>query len=148
MFDFGIEPWHLWVMLGIILLTLEVFVAGFVLASLSVGAFAAAVFHGVTDDFGWALGGFVVGAAAGFFGLRPFLDRTVMDQKPSEFGTEGMKGQTVTIIGADQAGGAPGAQFRDSTWKIESSDELAAGDKAVIVDVKGATLVVSRINEE
>ena len=41
--DMGLEPWHLWVSIALCLLIGEVFVSGFVLASLGLGAL-----HGCT----------------------------------------------------------------------------------------------------
>ena len=145
---FGLEPWHIWVITAIVLVTLEVFVQGFVLVSLAMGALVAAVAHNLTDDLGWGLAGFVVGSAVALAVIRPLLVRTLMDDKPSPFGTEGMKGDSVIISAEKSASGGYLTRYRDSLWNVESSDELRANDKGLIINVRGNTLIVTRIEKE
>ena len=148
MMDIGLEAWHIWVILGILLFTAEIFVPGFVLASLGIGAFVAAAAQAAFNDLGWAIAGFVVGASIALMAVRPLLVRTFMDDSPSPFGAEGMKGQIVTIIDAGDIGGQLKTQFRGSTWAVVSDDDLLEGDQAEITEVNGATLKVTRINQE
>ncbi|MCZ6503429.1 MAG: NfeD family protein [Gammaproteobacteria bacterium] len=146
--DIGLEPWHIWVVLGISLFACEIFTPGFVLVSLGIGAFAGAACHAIFADFGWAVAGFAVGASIALVGIRPALVRTFMDDTPSPFGTEGMKGNIVTIADASDIGGAMKTQFRGSLWNVDSEDDLLEGDQARIVDVEGTTLKVVRLPEE
>jgi len=148
MLDIGLETWHIWVVLGILLFIAEIFVPGFVLAGLGIGAFAGAAAHAVSNDLGWAIAGFIAGTSVALVAVRPLLVRTFMDDSPSPFGTEGMKGQIVTIIDADDVGGQLKTQFRGSTWAVVSDDDLLEGDQAEITEVNGAVLKVTRINKE
>ena len=133
MLDIGLKAWHIWAILGILLFTLEIFVPGFVLASLGVGAFAGAAAHAASGDLGWAIAGFIAGSLIAFVGIRPVLLRTFMDDSPSPFGAEGMKGEIITIIDAGDVGGQLKTQFRGSTWSVTSDDELLEGDRAQIL---------------
>jgi hypothetical protein len=148
MLNIGLEAWHIWVIVGILLFTAEIFVPGFVLASLGFGAFSGAAAHAVSGDLGWAIAGFIVGALIALIAIRPILMRTFMDDSPSPFGAEGMKGQVVTITDAGDVGGQLKTQFRDSTWAVVSEDDLLEGDQAEIIDVNGAILTVARITKE
>ncbi len=148
MVDIGLETWHIWVVLGILLFIAEIFVPGFVLAGLGIGAFAGAAAHAVSNDLGWAIAGFIAGTSVALVAVRPLLVRTFMDDSPSPFGAEGMKGQIVTIIDADDVGGQLKTQFRGSIWAVVSDDELLEGDQAEITEVNGAALKVTRINKE
>ncbi len=148
MLDIGLEAWHIWVMVGILLFTAEIFVPGFVLASLGIGAFTGAGAQAVSGDLGWAIAGFIAGASIALMAVRPILVRTFMDDSPSPFGAEGMKGQLVTIIDAGDVGGQLKTQFRGSIWSIISDDDLLEGDHAEIIDVDGATLKVVRVPKE
>ena len=148
MLDIGLKAWHVWAVLGVLLFTAEIFLPGFVLASLGVGAFAGAAAHAASGDLGWAIAGFIAGTLVAFAGIRPVLVRTFMDDSPSPFGAEGMKGEIVTIIDAGDVGGQLKAQFRGSTWSVTSDDDLLEGDRAQIIEVNGATLKVARFTQE
>ncbi|MEP5568671.1 MAG: NfeD family protein [Halioglobus sp.] len=142
----GLEFWHLWLIVGAILLTAEIFVPGFVLAGLGLAAFLAGFVHYGTDSLGWAMLAFSVGSLVFFFGIRPLAVRTFMDDKPSPFGVNAMKGKHVTISDSPDVGGGLQTHFRDTVWGVQSEDDLMEGDEAEIVDVKSAILVVKRIN--
>ncbi len=145
MSSIALEAWHLWLIVGAILLTAEILVPGFVLAGLGFAAMCAAAVEYFTRDPGWALLGFIVGATVFFFAIRPIALRTFMDDTPSPFGVNAMIGQQVTVTDSPDVGGAMQAHFRDSTWQVESQDDLFEGDVAEIVAVDSTTLVVKRI---
>ena len=142
----GLEFWHLWLIVGAILLTAEIFVPGFVLAGLGLAAFVAGFAHYGTDSLGWAMLAFSVASLVFFFGIRPLAVRTFMDDKPSPFGVNAMKGKRVTVSDSPDIGGGLQAHFRDTVWGVQSEDDLMEGDEAEIVDVKSTILVVKRIN--
>ena len=140
------EPWHLWLIGGVLLITAEVFLSGFVLVGLGFAAICAGLAHYVSDDLGWALGSYCVAAVVFFAGIRPFALRTFMDDSPSPFGVNAMIGQRIRVSDSPDLGGALQAEFRDSIWSVESQDELMEGDEAEIIAVRSTVLVVKRIN--
>ncbi|MBA6413352.1 NfeD family protein [Parahaliea sp. F7430] len=143
--DIGLSPWHLWIILSVLLITAEIFVSGFVLAGLGFAALCAALGHYFGAELGWALLAYVIGALLFFVGIRPFALRTFMHREPSPFGVHGMVGKQVTVIDGPDIGGKFYTVFRDSRWTLESEDDLLEGDSAEIVAVKTSTLVVKRI---
>ena len=145
MFEGSLSAWHLWLIVGAILLTAEIFLPGFVLAGLGFAALCAAIVEYVAQDLGWALVGFITGALVFFVGIRPLALRTFMDSRPSPFGVQAMIGQQVVITDSPDVGGGLQAHFRDSTWSVESDDDLLEGDSAEIIGVKSTTLVVRRV---
>ena len=144
---FGFEPWHLWTIVAVVLFALEIFAPGFVLASMGVGALFAAAIHQYTGDLNWAVGGWILGAALSFVFMRPLLVKTMDADKPSGFGASGMVGDVVTVSDSGDVGGRLRANYRGSTWVLESEDDLMEGDRAVITDVRGTILVVTKENE-
>ncbi len=146
MTEFALQQWHLWLIVGALLLTAEILVPGFVLAGLGFAALCAALVDYFTGDFGWALVGFIVGGIVFFVGIRPIALRTFMDDSPSPFGVNAMIGKQVQIVDSPDIGGGLQAHFRDSTWSVESEDDLFEGDTAEIIAVKSTTLVVRRVN--
>ncbi len=146
--EFAFEPWHIWTILAVCLFIGEVFLPGFLLASLAVGCLAGAAAHQLSDDIGWGIGGFAAGAAVSLGLIRPWLSRALGPEEPALFGADSMVGDTITVTDAGDIGGSTKARYRDSLWSLESSDELFEGDKVVITEVRGTTLVVQRHEED
>lgn len=144
----GLEPWHLWAIVAVCLFIGEVFTSGFFLASLGVGALVAAGTHQVTGDMAWGLGGFAVGAGLSLALIRPYAARLLGPEQEARFGADNMIGDIVTVTDAGDVGGTLKARYRDTVWSLRCEQELFEGDRAVIVDVHGATLVVERKQEE
>lgn len=146
MAESSFQLWHLWLIAGALLLTAEVLIPGFVLMGLGIACFCAAALQFLTADTGWALLGFIGGALVFFFGIRPLAVRSFMDDKPSPFGVNAMLGKRVIIQDSPDVGGDLQTTFRDSSWTVESEDDLMEGDEAEIIDVKSTRLVVKRVS--
>jgi|APSaa5957512535_1039671.scaffolds.fasta_scaffold694167_1 hypothetical protein len=54
----GLEAWHFWVIVGILLFTGKIFLPGFVLVSLGLGAFAGAIAHSISGEISSYIGGY------------------------------------------------------------------------------------------
>ena len=145
--DIALEPWHLWTILAVCLFIGEVFIPGFLLASLGVGSLVAAATHHVSDDLAFGIGGFVVGAGVSLALIRPYFAKVLGPEQASHFGVEGMIGDVVTISDASDVGGSMKARYRDTLWSLRCEQDLFEGDKAEIVDVDGGVLVVKPIEE-
>ncbi|TGD74607.1 NfeD family protein [Mangrovimicrobium sediminis] len=141
----GLSPWHLWIILAVVLLTAEIFVSGFVLAGLGFGALTAALGHYLSGELGWALAGYCAGALLFFVAIRPIALRTFMRGDRPRFGVHGMLGKQVTVMDSPALGGGYYTVFRDSRWELESTDDLMDGDLAEVVDVRTSTLIVKRV---
>ncbi len=143
---FGLSPWHLWIIAGVLLLTAEIFVPGFVLAGLGFAALCAALGHYLGGELGWALAAYVLGALVFFAGIRPFALRTFMKSgaRP-RFGVHGMVGKRVTVMDSPDVGGQYYTVFRDSRWALESEDDLMEGDVAEVLGVRTSSLIVKRL---
>lgn len=145
MLDF--DPWHIWVIIALICFIAEVFVPGFVIASIGVGALVAAATHQYSNDLNWGVGGWIVGASIAFLFIRPVFVKTISSDEPSGFGASGMIGDVVIVSDSEDIGGNPKARYRDSSWVLESENDLIEGDRVRITDVHGATLVVEKENQ-
>ncbi len=146
--DIGMEPWHIWTIVAVCLFIGEVFLPGFILASLGVGCLVGGLTHQLTDDIGWGLGGFAVGAGVALVLIRPYFARMLGPEEPSRFGADAMIGDVITITDAADVGGALKARYRDTLWQLQSSDDLFEGDRVEITAVQGGTLVVKRVQED
>ena len=146
--DIGLQPWHIWAIIALCLFISEVFVPGFILARLGVGALVGGLAHQLTDDMGWGIGGFATGAGVSLALIRPYLARALSPRKSALFGADSMIGDVITVADAGDVGGKLKARYRDSLWSLRSSDDLFEGDRVVITAVDGATLIVQRAEEQ
>lgn len=146
--NISFEPWHLWTIVGLSLFIGEVFLPGFVLASLGFGCLAAAGIHHVTGDMAFAIGGFVAGAGFALALVRPYLAKAFGPEQESSFGADGMLGDVIVVSDASDVGGSLKARYRDSLWSLRCDEDLFEGDRAEIVAVDGGILVVTPVKED
>lgn len=145
MIDF--DPWHIWVIIALGCFIAEIFVPGFVIASIGVGALVGAAAHQYTGSLNWGIAGWIVGASISFIFIRPIIIKTISSDEPSGFGASGMLGDSVIVTDSEDVGGNPKARYRDSSWILESDDDLIEGDHVEIVGVRGSTLIVKKENQ-
>ncbi len=146
--EIGLEPWHIWTIVAMCLFIGEVFLPGFILASLAVGCLVGAVSHQFTDELGWGIGGFAIGAGISLVLIRPYVASALGPEEESRFGADGMVGDVITVTDAGDVGGTLKARYRDTLWSLQCSDELFEGDQVEITAVQGGTLVVKRVQED
>jgi len=142
------EPWHLWTIGALCLLIGEVFLPGFLLASLGAGCLIAAGVHYLSGDMAYALGGFVLGAGVSLALVRPYFAIVFGPEEQSQFGPDAMIGDVVEVTDASDVGGSLKARYRDSSWSLRCDKDLFEGDKAKIVAVDGGVLVVTPVSED
>lgn len=146
--DTGFEPWHVWTIIAVCLFIGEIFLPGFLLASLAIGALAGAAAHQLGGYIGWGMAGFAFGAGISLVLIRPYVAKALGPEEDAKFGADSMLGDVISVSDASDVGGALKARYRDSSWSLRSDDELFEGDRAIIVAVDGATLVVRRETTE
>lgn len=144
-----VSPWLLWFAAGILLMVLEVFVPGFVLGCLAIGALGGMAASWITDAWEIQLLVASLSAALAFAFVRPFALKKLFRENElktnidslvgrrarvsQEFDTELLKGR-VAIDGDD--------------WMAVSyeSGNLQAGATVVIERVESNTLIVKPLN--
>jgi membrane protein implicated in regulation of membrane protease activity len=110
------DPWHIWLLLGLILMAAEVLTGGFVLLLFGVACLA---------------------------GLRPFLLRwTRVPEQPSN--VDALSGRTGVVVQAAASEQAARVKIGGEDWRARHRDgkPLAVGAAITVAAVEGATLVV------
>jgi hypothetical protein len=147
--EFTVEYWH-WLVLGIMLSLLEIFLPSFVFLMFGIGAFVVAAFLFLSPELAlstqiliWTLA-ICINAAAWLKVIKPkLIDRTmaglskemisnktgIVIDPPNESNKHGTLRFTVPILGNDE-------------WQFLCESEIHAGDRARVVDVSGNTLIV------
>ncbi|MBB3046087.1 hypothetical protein FHR99_000323 [Litorivivens lipolytica] len=146
--DSSVAYWH-WLVLGLILIALEIFTAGFVLlwlglSALVVGALAWAVDLGFTAE----LLIWTVLSVTDLFVWFKFIQPRFRDKTLSGMSREAVLGQTGLVV---QANVANRGRLRFSVpllgsdeWSFICTETLSVGDRVSVTDVSGNTLIVTK----
>ncbi|MEE4202551.1 MAG: NfeD family protein [Halieaceae bacterium] len=143
-----LEPWHIWTIIAVCVFIGEVFLPGFILASLGVGCLTAAGAHQFTGDLGWGIAGFAFGAGVSLILIRPYFAKALGPEQESHFGAEGMLGDVLTVTDAGDIGGHLKGHYRDTVWSLRCEEEVFEGDRVQIIAVDGGVLVVKPVPAE
>lgn len=147
-FDSSIAYWH-WLVLGLILIALEIFTAGFVLLWLGVSALIVGVVSFVVDiGFTSELLMWTVLSITDLFVWFKFIQPHFRDKTLSGMSREAVVGQSAMVI---QTNTGERGRLRFSMpvmgsdeWSFICQDVVAVGERVTVTDVSGNTLVVSK----
>ncbi|MEP6946043.1 MAG: NfeD family protein [Acidobacteriota bacterium] len=146
--------WILWVILGVVLMVAEIFTLGFVLFWFGLGAVAAALVGYAGFGFGLQFLAFAVVSIALTAASRTIfsnyfarggghMEKMGMDSLPGQVGT-------VTVASKGALNEAAVKVF-GSIWTAYPEDgqtALGDGEKVEVVEVRGSSIYVRRINNE
>ncbi|HMO04367.1 MAG TPA: NfeD family protein [Kiritimatiellia bacterium] len=143
----NIELWHVWIVIGIVLFIAEIFVPAFLMGSLGIGAWAAAIAAGFGAPFVGQVAAFIVTMVVVFFLLRPFFNKTLarFDQ-PVKTGVQAMIGQDALVIEPiDNITNRGRVKVGGETWKAKSvsGQPIAEGEHVMISRLEGVTVFVT-----
>ena len=140
-----IEPWH-WLILGLVLIILELFLTSFVSLSIGVAAIVVAAFSWLLP-FSWFfwLMVWLILTIIGFKFIKPYMQ----NRTTAGLGSGVIIGETGMIVQSPQADKLGKIRFSvpifgADEWVCRSyqSAPLAVGDRAIVVDVIGNELLV------
>lgn len=142
------EDWQIWIILGMALVILEIFIPGFVIAGVGI----ACLVSGLASYWGLGYGiqgATLIGVTMLFFvTIRPLFVKFVYDSsgrtKTNVDALIGKTGRVTTRI--DSRTGRGRVQVDGEDWKgvPEGSDPLEKNTQVEIVSVSGAKLIVKR----
>ncbi len=141
-----IQPWHIWVLVALFFLILEIFTSGFAVACFSVGALFAAAGAGIGFPLGWQILIFAVFSALAFAFVRPLIMKLFFrGRKETLTNTDALAGRTGVISQTvDAAAGTGRVKIDGDDWKARSEDGsvLAEGTRVSVCGRDGLTLIV------
>lgn len=142
----GLEIWHVWIIVAIILFIAEIFTPGFLLACFGGGCLAAALVAFLDMEFIYQIMAFAIVTLLFFLGIRPFFIKYFYSEKDQiKTNVDALIGKTCHVSelinpilrqGRVIVGG--------EDWKAISDDEtiIEVGQKVVVIRVEGAKLYV------
>ena len=140
------EVWHIWAIIALILVIIEIFTPGFAVLCLAFGAVAAAVASACSATFAWQLIWFSIVTLAAFVLVRPFLLKTFKRSKGGrESGINALAGRQATVTerisSVDNTGRAA---IDGDDWKAvsENGARIEKGKHVKIISVNSVILKV------
>ncbi len=147
-FDSSIAYWH-WLVLGLVLIALEIFTAGFVLLWLGISALMVGVLSFAVElSFTSELLIWTLLSIADLFVWFKFIQPRFRDKTLSGMSREAVLGQMGMVI---QANESERGRVRFSMpvmgsdeWAFICQEPVSVGDRVKVTEVSGNTLVVSK----
>lgn len=143
------ETWHIWVILALILVIVEIFTSGFVIICLAVGSAAAAVASCCSSGIEGQLLWFSVATFLAFIAVRPLLLRSFKKGKSGrKSGIEALEGREAIVterISYVENSGRVAIDGDD--WKAVATDRdeiIEKGQKVIVTGVDSVILKVRR----
>ena len=146
---FEISPWLVWFAAAIVLMVLEVFVPGFVLGCLAIGALGGMVASWVTDSWEIQLLVASVGAASAFVFIRPFALKKLFRENELKTNIDSLIGRRARVSQSFDQELLKGRVAVDGDdWMAISYEqgELHQGAVVIIEKVDSNTLIVKPLN--
>jgi len=146
-----LQIWQIWVVIGIILFIIEIFVPAFLMGSLGIGAFAAAIAAGFGASPTLQFAVFAITMVVVFFLLRPFFNKTLARfDNPAKTGVHALIGREAVVIEAiDNLTNSGRVKIGGENWKALSSSgqKIDAGAHVNVQRIEGVTVYVSALQE-
>ncbi len=146
---FDISPWLLWFAAAIVLMVLEVFVPGFVLGCLAIGALGGMVASWVTEAWEIQLLVASVAAAVAFVFIRPFALKKLFRENELKTNTDSLVGRRARVSQAfdmDLLKGRVAVDGDDWMAISYAEGDLQEGAAVIIEKVDSNTLIVKPLN--
>lgn len=145
---FTIQPWHVWIILGIVFVIIEIFDPAFFFIALGVGAIATgllSLLHLVEASIPLQI---IIFAALSFiaFLFTRKLGKRVLRNVGDETNVYALKGKIGYITKAIPAEGKGYAKIGGEEWTAVSTDDkpICVNTKVTVIDIEGNKLIVSK----
>lgn len=144
------DTWHIWVILALILVIVEIFTSGFVVICFAVGAAAAAVASCLSSGIQGQILWFSVATFLAFIAVRPLLLRSFNKGKSGrKSGIEALEGREAIVterISYMENSGRVAIDGDD--WKAVADDKNEIIEKGQKVFVTGVDSVILKVRKK
>ena len=143
------EVWHIWVIIALIFVIVEIFTTGFAVMCISVGCLFGAVASSMDFELKWQLLAFAVGTALAFLTIRPIVCK-LLYRKTKEVKTnvDALIGRRALVTERIDGELHPGRVKVDGDdWKAISSETtpLEVGEPVEIIAINSVILTVKKL---
>ena len=145
------EIWHIWAIIALVLVIIEIFTTGFAVLCLAFGAVAAAVASACSATLAWQIVWFSVVTMAAFVLVRPFLLKSFKrSRRGRESGVDALIGRQAVVTERISPSSNTGrAAIDGDDWKAVSveGDDIEKGERVTVESVDSVILKVRKIRE-
>jgi membrane protein implicated in regulation of membrane protease activity len=151
--DLEIAYWH-WLVLGMLLIIFELFVPSFTIVWFGLAGVAVALVMLLFPDISlvWQLFLWAIMSCLLTFAWFKFIKPRMVDRTQAGIAKEALLGQTGQVIKTPVQGRDGVLRFSvpllgSDEWPFFCSEPVAAGDRVVVREISGNTLIVNKMDE-
>lgn len=148
--SFIIQDWH-WLLLGIALMAIELFVPTFAVLWFGLGACIVAVCLWLYPELSlsWQIFTWVIASSGFTFLWFKYFKPTMIDRTKAGIAKEAIVGEAGTVIKAGMENDRGTVRFTTAVlgndeWPFICNEGVAIGEKVYIQDISGNTLIVTK----
>jgi membrane protein implicated in regulation of membrane protease activity len=143
----SMEPWHIWTIVGVVLLAIEMATVTLVIYPFAIGAFAAAIATALGLATAPAIGVFVVAGLPSYLLLRPYLAEQLKGA-PHKTGLDLLIGKEALVLrDVTDLDGLVKINGQQWSARTEAGIPALTSDSRVTVErIDGATLIVNELD--
>ncbi len=146
--DVIFSHWHIWIIIATLLLIVEIFLPGFVLACLGIGAIGAAVTSLITESLELELTVFSILTIVSFIFIRPIALKTLFKGDQFKSNVDVLLGKSAEVSENFNTTIKRGrVKIDGDDWRAETveAEELKIGEVVKIIRVESNTLIVTKL---
>lgn len=143
------DAWHIWVIIALIFVIVEMFTTGFAVMCISVGCLFGAVASVIGWDIEWQLLSFAIGTALAFITVRPLVYKFFYKRSPEvKTNTDALIGRRAVVTERIEGELHPGrVKIDGDDWKaIPLADEtIEVGEAVEVTAINSIILTVKKL---
>lgn len=143
------DAWHIWVIIALIFVIVEMFTTGFAVMCISVGCLFGAVASVIGWDIEWQLLSFAIGTALAFITVRPLVYKFFYKRSPEvKTNTDALIGRRAVVTERIEGELHPGrVKIDGDDWKaIPLTDEtIEVGEAVEVTAINSIILTVKKL---
>jgi membrane protein implicated in regulation of membrane protease activity len=143
------DLWVIWLIAGVVFAVGEMATLGFFLAPFAIGAFVATLVDLAGAGPAVSVPAFLLVSVAAFAALRPIARRHRSMPPQIRTGTDALVGQSAMVLERIANNEGVGCvRIGGEVWTARAYDEemeIAAGEKVRVIEIRGATALVSEL---
>ena len=142
------EGWHIWVIIALVFVIIEMFTSGFAVMCISFGSIFGAVASALDLDIKWQLLIFAIGTALAFMTVRPLVYKLFYKkEKEVKTNVDALVGRKAVVTERIEGEHRPGrVKIDGDDWKAISVDmePIEVGESVEITAINSVILTVKR----
>lgn len=141
------EVWHIWIIVALVLVIVEIFTSGFAVICLAIGAVGGAIAAACDASLKIQLLAFALASFVALLMVRPLLLRIFPKEEKVKTNANAMIGRRGTVCNAIEGVEGGRVLIDGVDWKARSADgdDIAEGEKIEIVGIDSIVLIVKKL---